>query len=527
VNESPTALGERVLTRRRLLGAAAAATLSAAAVKVPLAPARRSLGPLVGYPFTLGVASGDPLPDSVVLWTRLAPAALSGGGMPDRAVEVTWEVARDEGFGAVVARGTETAQPDLGHSVHAEPRGLEPGREYFYRFIAEGEASPTGRTKTAPVGSPAALAFAFASCQQYEHGYYTSYFHMAREQLDFVVHLGDYIYEYEPNDYRAAGGNVRAHSGPEIISLDDYRNRYAQYRSDPDLQSAHAAFPWLMTWDDHEVDNNWADEVPEDGQTRDAFLRRRASAFQAYYEHMPLRSAARPGGIDMRLYRRLAFGDLATFNVLDTRQFRSDQACGDGSDVGCEERRDPARTLTGDEQERWLLDGLGSSTSTWNVLAQQVFFAQRDFNSDDTQRFSMDAWDGYTANRDRILDFVEQRGVANPIVLTGDVHNNWACDIKADFDDPSSRTLGSEFVGTSISTGGNGTDTTAGNQAVLAENPHIKFHNGQRGYVRCALDRTTWRTDYRVVPHVKRPGAPVQTRRSFVVEAGNPGLQDA
>jgi len=520
-------LGERLLSRRRFLGCAAAAALTAGAVQVPRAPAARRAGQLVGYPFTLGVASGEPLPDGVVLWTRLAPAALSGGGMPDRPVEVQWEVADDDGFRRVVRRGTEMAQPDLGHSVHAEPAGLEPGREYFYRFIAEGEASPTGRTKTAPVGSPAALAFAFASCQQYEHGYFTPYAHMARESLDFVVHLGDYIYEYEPNDFKALGGNVRAHSGPEIISLADYRNRYAQYRSDPDLQAAHAAFAWLLTWDDHEVDNNWADEVPEDGQTREAFLRRRASAFQAYYEHMPLRRAARPNGIDLQLYRRLAFGDLASFNVLDTRQYRSNQACGDGTDVGCEERRDPARTLTGAEQERWLLDGLGSSTATWNVLAQQVFFAQRDFNADDTQRFSMDAWDGYAASRDRVLDFVEQRGVANPIVLTGDVHANWACDLKANFDDPDSRTLGSEFVGTSISTGGDGRDTNPTTQATLDENPHIKFFNAQRGYVRCTLDRATWRTDYRIVPYVKRPGAPVQTRQSFVVEAGEPGLKPA
>jgi len=518
-------LAERLVSRRRFLGAAAAAALTAGAVQVPLAPARRRIAPLIGYPFTLGVASGDPLPDSVVLWTRLAPAALSGGGMPDRPVEVTWEVALDDRFAAVVRRGTEVAQPDLGHSVHAEPEGLEPGREYFYRFLAEGEASPTGRTKTAPAGSPAALAFAFASCQQYEHGYYTSYRHMAEEQLDFVVHLGDYIYEYEPNDYRAAGGNVRAHSGPEIITLEDYRNRYAQYKSDPDLQSAHAAFPWLVTWDDHEVDNNWADEVPEDGQPREAFLRRRASAFQAYYEHMPLRRDARPSGIDQRLYRRIAFGDLASFNVLDTRQYRSDQVECNNTTVSCEPRNDPARTLTGDEQERWLLDGLGASNATWNVLAQQVFFAQRDFDTTEAQRFSMDAWDGYAANRDRILGFVAERNVANPIVLTGDVHANWACDLKADFDDPDSRTLGSEFVGTSISTGGDGADTA--NQPVLDENPHIKFHNTQRGYVRCALDRATWRTDYRVVPYVKRPGAPVETRRSFVVVAGEPGLKPA
>jgi alkaline phosphatase D len=517
----------QLLSRRKFLAAAGAAGAAAAASQVPFARARKSPARLVGYPFTLGVTSGDPTPNGAVLWTRLAPAPLSGGGMPDRWVDVDWELALDDGFRRVVRRGTEEAKPEWGHSVHVELDGLRPGAEYFYRFRAGGEISPVGRTKTAPAGSPDSLSFAFASCQQYEHGYYTAYKHMAADDLDFVVHLGDYIYEYGPNEYTITGGNVRAHSGPEIVSLEDYRNRHAQYKSDPDLQAAHAAFPWLVTWDDHEVDNNWADEIPEDGQPRDAFLRRRAIAFQAYWEHMPLRRALRPRGIDLPLYRRVRFGDLAEFNLLDTRQYRSDQACGDGGRIDCEERLDPARTITGEAQERWLLDGLGASRATWNVLAQQVFFAQRDSNTGEPQSFSMDAWDGYVASRDKILGFIEERAVANPVVLTGDVHNNWAADLKADFNDPDSATLGSEFVGTSITSGGDGQDTTPGNEAVVAHNPHIKFFNGQRGYVRCALNRETWRSDYQVVPYVKRPGAPISTRRSFVIEAGNPGLQDA
>lgn len=507
-----------------MMSAAGAAVVT----QSPLARAGTDRSRVTGYPFTLGVASGDPAPDGAVIWTRLAPAALSGGGMPQRRVPVEWEVAHDERFSRPVQRGTTVARPDFGHSVHVELEGLEPGREYYYRFRSEGEISPVGRTKTTPAANAplASIKFGVASCSQYEHGFFTAYKHMAEEDFDVALFLGDYIYEYGPDVYKAPGGNVRTHEGPEINNLEDYRNRYGQYKSDPDLQLAHAAFPWIVTWDDHETDNNWADEIPEDGQSRDDFLRRRAIAFQAYWEHMPLRAPARPRGTDLQLYRRIAYGDLATFNVLDTRQYRSDQACGDGTDIGCEERLDPRRTITGAEQERWLLDGLESTRSRWNVLAQQVFFAQRDFLPGPGEpRLSMDAWDGYVASRDRILGAIAERGVDNPMVLTGDVHANWASDLKADFNDPASRTIGSELVTTSISTGGDGSDTTATSQATLAENPHIRFYNNQRGYVRCAVDRRQWQTDFRVVPYVKRPGAPITTRQSFVVEAGRPGLQ--
>jgi len=499
----------------------------AAVTQSPLARAGRDRSRVAGYPFTLGVASGDPAPDGAVLWTRLAPTPLSGGGMPQRRVPVEWEVASDEAFRRPVQRGTATARPELGHSVHVELEGLEPGREYYYRFRAAGELSPVGRAVTTPALGAAVdrLRFAFVSCSQYEHGFFTAYGHLAREEVDLVVHLGDYIYEYAPDVYRAPGGNVRLHEGNEIVSLRDYRDRYGQYKSDPDLQAAHARAPFVVTWDDHETDNNWADEVPEDGQRRDVFLRRRANAFQAYYEHMPLRRAQRPRGTDLRLYRRLAWGDLATFNVLDTRQYRSDQACEDRFNSNCEERFDPARTLTGAEQERWLFEGLEDSRSRWNVLAQQVFFAQADFTAGPDVGINPDAWDGYVASRDRVLDAIQERRVDNPVVLTGDVHANWANDLKADFSDPASATVGSELVCTSITSGGDGSDQVRNQETVLAENPHIRFANNQRGYVRCEVDRRQWRTDFQVVPYVKRPGAPVSTRQSFVIEAGRPGLQ--
>ncbi|HEX2741615.1 MAG TPA: alkaline phosphatase D family protein, partial [Rubrobacter sp.] len=461
-------------------------------------------------------------------WTRLAPDPLNGG-MPDKRVPVQWQVATDEAFANVVREGTTFASPELAHSVHVEVGGLRPAGEYFYRFRAGSELSPVGRTKSAPAfgASVAEMNFAFVSCQQYEHGYFTAYHHMSEEDLDLVVHLGDYIYEYGPNQYVAPGGNVRTHVGPEIVSLSDYRRRHAQYRTDEDLQAAHAAFPWTVTWDDHEVENNYADEIPEDGQSVEAFILRRAAAYQAYYEHMPLRRSSVPSGPDMQLYRRLTFGNLAEFNVLDTRQYRDDQAAGDGTDPPNPGSLDPNRTLTGETQEQWLLNGLVASGVTWNVLAQQVFFAQRDFDTGDGQRFSMDAWDGYVGSRNRISNFIMVNDIQNPVVLTGDVHNNWACDLKANYDDQSSDTLGVEFVGTSITSGGDGADTSPSQEAVVAENPHIKFFNGQRGYVRCRLTPEEWRADYRVLPFVKQPGAPIYTRKSFAVEAGNPGLHPA
>lgn len=478
------------------------------------------------YPFSLGVASGDPLPDGVVLWTRLAPDPLNGGGMPDGEVAVRWQVARDEGFRQVVRQGIAHARPEWAHSVHVEVEGLEPAREYFYRFYSGLEASPVGRTKTAPAaGDPvSALTFAFASCQHYEHGYYAAYRRMVEEEdLDLVMHLGDYIYEYGAGE-DVSSPSVRFHDGPEVLTLDGYRDRHALYRADEDLQAAHAAFPWVVTWDDHEAENNYADEVSEDGVEPERFLKRRAAAYQAYYEHMPLRSAAIPQGSDMQMFRRLTYGDLVEFNVLDTSQYRDDQANGDGSKPPNPGSNDPSRTLMGTEQERWLMDGLDESGARWNVLAQQTFFARRDSWSGDGLLLSMDAWDGYPATRDRILDYVDRRGVENLVVIGGNVHANWAAEILADFDDPDSLPLGTEFVGTSISSGGDGHDTDPEAINTMAENPHIKFYNNQRGYVRCRVTPETWQTDYRVLPYVTQPGAPITTRESLTVEAGNPRL---
>jgi len=278
-----------------------------------------------------------------------------------------------------------------------------------------------------------------------------------------------------------------------------------------------------VTFDDHEVDNNWAGEIPQDrvgpNATRESFLARRAAAFQAYYEHLPLRRSAIPQGPDILVYRRLTYGDLAEFSVLDTRQYRDDQDTA--------RRLEPGRQMTGPAQEQFVLDGLARSGARWNILAQQVFFAERDFTLGAPESFSSDAWDGYVTARDRILDFVVERDVANPVVLTGDVHKHYAADLKADFEDDSSANIGTEFVASSISTGGDGQDISTGGQTVLAENPHIRFTNEQRGYLRCRLDQATWETDFRVLPFVRTPGAPISTRATYVTEAGNPGVQPA
>lgn len=476
-------------------------------------------------PFTLGVASGDPVHDGVVLWTRLAPEPLSGGGMPDESVDVRWEIATDDAMRNVVRRGTATARPDLGHSVHAEVDGLEPERWYWYRFDAGGEASPIGRTRTAPApgSTPERLRLAFASCQHYEQGLYTAHQHLAREDVDLVAHLGDYIYETG----RRTGSNlVRQHPPDETHDLASYRLRYAVYKTDPHLQAAHAAFPWIVTWDDHEVDNNYVDEFPQDATPRDAFLARRAAAYQAYYEHQPLRRRSMPSGPDLLLYRSLAFGSLARFHVLDTRQYRSDQACGDGNRVPCDEWRDPARTVLGDTQERWLEQEITSSRPVWSVLAQQVSMTPVP-NPRRPELVYMDAWSGYPPARDRLLAFLAEQRDRNFVVLTGDIHASFVMDVHRDVNDVTSPMVGTEFMGTSITSAGDGRDRWPQLSDYESTLPAMRWHNARRGYVRCEVTPREWRTEYRIVPYVTRPGAPIETAATFVVTRGRAGAERA
>lgn len=506
--------------RTFLLGGAALAVAAILPVRARGATARLS-----AYPFTLGVASGDPAADGFVLWTRLAPRPLeSGGGMSLASVEVAWEIAADEGMTRVVRRGVATASSAWAHSVHVEVEGLEPDRWYWYRFMAGGEVSPTGRTRTLPAAGalPERLRFAFASCQKYEIGYFTAYEHMVCEDIDLVLFLGDYIYE------NIDGADaVRAHGLPPALTLDDYRLRYAVYKTDTALQAAHAVAPWIVTWDDHEVSNDYAGEVAEYPGPGDParFLLRRAAAYRAYYEHMPLRRTALPVGSGLRLYRRFDYGRLARFNVLDTRQYRTDQPVGPRLQAVGPKLKEPAATLLGPDQLAWLFEGLDHSPAQWNVLAQQVLMAPVDRAPGPDEVVDVDKWAGYEFERRRLLRHFYKRNISNPVVLTGDKHNNWANELLIDFDDSVERPVGVEFLGTSITSGGDGVDQPDYVGALLAENPFVKYHNNERGYVRCEITKKSWRSDFRTIPYVTRRGAPLQARASLVVESGTPRLQ--
>ncbi len=476
-------------------------------------------------PFTLGVASGDPDENSVVLWTRLAPKPLeTEGGMGDDSVNVRWELAEDDGFQKVVASGTAAATPQFGHAVHVEAKGLAPDHWYFYRFRAGDADSPIGRTRTlpAPDAEVAQVKFAFASCQHFEHGLYTAYEQMMRDNLDLVFHLGDYIYEYEGKDKL-----VRKHVGKEIKSLSDYRVRHAQYKTDSLLQGMHALCPWFVTWDDHEFDNNCANYISEEKNVDPVdFLVRRANSYQAYYENMPLRPFSVPKGPDMQLYRSAKYGKLAEFCVLDERQYRSDQPNNDKPSPLNEAANNPQQSMLGSRQREWLQGELLASQATWNVLAQQVMMGQVGFDrGQDELLYSMDQWSGYSHERRELLKFMQDRQIKNPIVLTGDIHSNWANELRLNDRDQDTPVIATEFVCTSISSGGNGSPLPKALAQIKSNNPFVKFHSTERGYVRCTVTPQSWTSDYVTVTDVLKPGGRVLTRWSAVAEAGEPGLK--
>ncbi|GAB3259545.1 alkaline phosphatase D family protein [Alteromonas gracilis] len=508
------------LSRRTVLttGAASAAALTAVALdQRPSAAA----APPARDPFTLGVASGDPAPDGFVLWTRLAtdPVAADGlGGMRPVVHRVQWQVAEDPRFRRVVRSGQAPARPEAAHAVHVELTGLRAGRDYWFRFRLGRWVSAVGRTRTTPHerSLPDSMLLAFASCSNLPAGHFTAYRRLAEDQPDLILHLGDYMYEGGGN------GEGRNHAGPETTTLAGYRQRYGQYHADPDLQEAHAVAPWLVVWDDHEVDNNYADEIPEKVAETPGFRERRAAAYRAYYENMPLRRASVPRGPDLQLFRRVGWGRLATFHMLDSRQYRSDQACGDGYQ-DCPEADDPSRSLLGQSQERWLLDGFRRSRQRWDVLGQQVFFGRRDADPGAADSVSMDAWDGYAASRRRIARGWQDARVRNPIVLTGDVHAHWGAEVRADYED-GSPVVGSEFVTSSITSGGDGYDAPDGRHPWFPQNPDLTFWTNLRGYVRARITPEEWRTDYRCLPQVSVPGSQAFTRATFTVADGQRGM---
>lgn len=477
-------------------------------------------------PFTLGVASGDPVPDGVVLWTRLVPEPLTGGGMKGDPVDVEWLVAKDDGMREVVRSGTTSAMAELAHSVHVEVSGLEPDRVYWYRFRAGGAESPIGRTRTAPLSAPDRLRFAFASCQNYAQGYYTAHANLAREDLDAVLFLGDYIYEGT-----ARGAVVRDYAKRGWgFTLADYRDRYAQYRTDRNLQASHAAFPWIVTWDDHEVENNYAGGIDKEDPRNKAALAERAAGYQAFYEHMPVR-VPRPQGPDLKLHRSVAYGGLATFFVLDTRQYRSPEVplCKELDETPsgyCAASVDPKRTMLGADQRSWLLAGLTGSTAAWNFVTQSVRFAQHDSNPDPVKHTfdGVDNWMGYVADRQAILDQFPR--TKNPVVLSGDSHVNFVYDLRSDFNDPGSSTVGAELLATSISSEGDPflEQTQFGGSG---KNPQLLFFDNHRGYVRCTLERSRLTADFRAVSTVREQTATVSTTATFVVEDGRPGAHRA
>ena len=476
------------------------------------------------YPFTLGVASGEPSSDGFVLWTRLAPDPLHGGGMPPLDVPVEWQVADDENFARIVRAGVAIASPEWAHALHVEVEGLAPDRWYFYRFLSGAASSAVGRTRTfpAPFAAAARLRLAVASCQHFEQGYFSAYRHMLDDDLDLIVHVGDYIYE------GSWGTPVRRHETPRgAYSLDDYRNRHACYKRDADLAAAHAAYPWLVTWDDHDVANDYAGLVSSDGQPSAEFAQRRAAAYRAYYEHMPLRSAHRPrsdGGMWMQ--GRFDFGALARINLLDDRQYRAAHPCAARGSMlrDCPQRLAADQTLLGAEQERWLAEGLDSSAARWNVLAQQTLIAPFESRAaDGGYDIWSDGWDGYAAARTRLLEGIAARSIGNVVALGGDMHAFYVTDLKTDFADDAAAPVATEFVGTSITS--HDVDYAAVS-ADLPHNPHVRYFDSRwRGYLRCEVTPHSWRTDLRIVDNVENAASHAATLATFHVEDGRAGAQ--
>jgi alkaline phosphatase D len=516
------------LDRRALLKATGQLAIFAG-----LAPQAGWAAPLIGYPFTLGVASGDPAPAGFVLWTRLAPRPLEpGSGMPMKIVPVQWQVAEDPAFVRVVQSGEAEARPELGHSVHVEVAGLQPSRPYWYRFVAGAELSPTGTVRTAPApGAPVdRVRIGLAGCQNYTAGYFTAYRHLAEESdLDAIFHYGDYIYEGAAESGCPKIGTkpacVRLHDSEEIYSLDAYRHRYALYKLDPDLQAAHRAAAFLSTYDDHEVDNNWAGQWDQDGTPPEIFLLRRYAAMQAWYENMPVRRAQLPAGGQIQMFRRIDYGDLLRVHLLDTRQYRTDQRCGPEK-TACRPAADTgASHIIGAAQEKWLGQGLTRDTR-WNLLAQQVMVMPFVYpGSRAGGAANMDSWSGYPEARARLIASIQARRLDNVVIATGDVHKHHAGLLPSHPDDLASAPVATEYVGTSISSGGDGSDMPTGWDQVLADNPHTKLVNDRRGYQLFDIGRKEWRTDVIAIDRVSTHDGARRKIASFVTVPQQPGLE--
>lgn len=491
------------------------------------------------FPFKLGVAAGDPASDGFVIWTRLAPEPMARhGGMPLANIPVEWEVATDGGFRDVAAKGTTLARPELAHSVHVEVAGLLPNRPYYYRFTAGGERSLRGRARTlpAPGAKVEALKFGVAGCQHYEAGFYGAYRHLAREDLAFVYHYGDFIYEYQHNYVFPDGlplRPVRQYELRGLYDLNDFRTAYAQTLTDIDQQAARSAHAYLSSFDDHEVRNDWVSQYDNwkldlpgddpDAAPPEVFMLKKAGAMQAWYEHMPVRRSLLPRGGMVALHREFRYGDLAAIQLLDTRQYRDDQPCEDGFKPACPGVFAKDAQVLGKAQEDWLNRNLAKGGATWNALAQQVTMMSLDRRRRPEERekiLNLDSWAGYETPRERMLSRLA--GLDNCIVLTGDEHQNFCGDLVL-----KDKVVGAEFVATSISSGGDGSDKRSGTDDWLKLNPELKFANDQRGYVVCEVNREAWQTHFMVVDKVTTPTNTLSKRATAVVDNGIAGIKMA
>ena len=478
-------------------------------------------------PFTLGVASGDPTADGIVLWTRLAPDPAEPRALGRKPVPVRWRVAYDSRMRHLAARGIALASAELAHSVHVEVDGLLPGRDYFYQFDAGGEESAVGHFRTAPHPHELArrLTFAFTTCQDWPSGYYVAYRDMVRNDLDLVLHLGDYTYEYAIGSSTGRGVPPPEGFERETVDLETYRLRHSLYKLDPDLQAAHAKFPFAVIWDDHEVANDYSGLSPEGGAPSPEFTARRAAAYQAYYEHMPIRaSVARKPQEGLRIYRRLNYGRLAEFTMLDDRQYRDDNPCGDGESLRCDAALEGEYSMLGSRQEAWVARGFERSSARWNIVAQQLLVAQLEHATNQPNWFWNDAWDGYPLARQRLLKSVADTNVRNPVFLTGDWHSTFVNDLTLDFANPRAAAVATEFVTPAITSGGDGTPYGPYYAPMIPFNPHIRYYEGdRRGYFRATVTPKQMRLDLRFMTSVENPDGSGYTEGSWVVEDGSPG----
>lgn len=477
--------------------------------------------------FGLGVASGEPHERGFTIWTRL----VTDGAISQlkSSIPVNWEVAKDEKFKTIVRVGVSLAESNWGHSIHVDLAGLEPSSVYWYRFSAEGKQSAVGRTRTTP--SPKSLEplkFVIASCQRWDQGHFAAWKHVAQESPDLILFLGDYIYEYGPID-----GRVRLHEGGRVVTLEQYRARYAQYKRDESLQAAHAAAPWMCIWDDHEVDDDYAAVTGADLQAE--FHKQRNAAYQAYWENMPFPMSMRPkldsGNVSIDLYRRKSWGGLAQIHFLDDRQYRDVQVCPRPNKAGsnvvkladCPSLKDKSRTLLGSRQEQWLYSGW-DTIRPWNLLAQQTLMSQMswtDPQAPDGGTFWTDGWDGYQASRDRLLKSIQDKKINGVVCLGGDVHAHFVSDLKSDFSDINAPAIATEFCGTSISSFGFDNNNL---QRAKAFNPHLKYaRSDQRGYISFLLTEKLLEARLMALEDVNDPKSGISIASIYTVDPMRPG----